>query len=233
MRGDNAELRNEINRLKLAFDKLQSESEERDKGFQDQLDVKFLELSQSLYRAGDNQKENKIRQELFELGKTPVPPDEQITPLERDQLDFFQKSPGIGMVFLFVTFVISRVDLGASVLAAMGKDLSKGASKLEDGFTDHKDSKSNTKTGDGSHFPDLGDLDQDENEDQHEIPDDKDDKENEESKTDKGQAPTKRTPHLQEQKNEKEPGAIFGLVNRVWKGLKESRSSSAGRGTGV
>ncbi len=205
--------------MKQAFEKLQSESLEREKEFQDKVDVKFLELSQTMYRAGDSQKQNKIRQELFELGKTPVPPDEQITPLERDQLDFFQKSPGIGMVFLFVTFVISKVDLGASVLAAMGKDLKKEASLIEDG--DHKDSKSDKTTGNGSHSPDFGDSDQDEDGEQHQNPEDTDENEKgESSSTDKGQALQKHTTPVPEQKGNKEQGAIIKLVNRVWNGIK-------------
>jgi hypothetical protein len=49
-------------------------------------------------------------------GETPVPPSQQLTTKERNQLDFFLQSPGIGMVFLSVAFALSGEDTSGTLV---------------------------------------------------------------------------------------------------------------------
>ena len=49
---------------------------------------------------GSRAEQDLLKHKAFESKITPVPPQDQLTVLERDQLDFFLKSPGIGMLFL-------------------------------------------------------------------------------------------------------------------------------------
>ena len=54
---------------------------------------------------------------------TPVPLQDQLTVLERDQLDSFLKSPGIGMLFLSTAFYLAKIDLCGQLESAAAKAL--------------------------------------------------------------------------------------------------------------
>ena len=72
---------------------------------------------------GSRAMEDLLKIKAFESKVTPVPPQEQLTVLERDQLDFFLKSPGIGMLFLSKAFYLSKTDLGGQLKSAAAKAL--------------------------------------------------------------------------------------------------------------
>jgi hypothetical protein len=95
------------------------------KSEQDTLRRQFDQMKEE--RTGNASAQDKLKQEMFDLKITPVPPQEQLTANERDQLEFFLKSPGIGMCFLSTAFYISGTDLGSSIkLAAqnaLGEDV--------------------------------------------------------------------------------------------------------------
>ena len=63
---------------------------------------------------------------------TPVPPQDQLTVLERDQLDFFVKSPGIGMLFLSTAFYLAKTDLGGQLESAADETLQSEINELSD-----------------------------------------------------------------------------------------------------
>ena len=70
---------------------------------------------------GDRAAQDLLKQQMFENKVTPVPPQEQLSVIERDQLEFFLKSPGIGMLFLSTSFFIAKTDLGAQMKSAAMK----------------------------------------------------------------------------------------------------------------
>ena len=55
-------------------------------------------------------KQNNVLDQL-----TFLPVDEQLSTVERDLLDFFLKSPGIGMITLSFSLLISKTDLGEKI----------------------------------------------------------------------------------------------------------------------
>lgn len=113
-------LRTEQAKATQLFNQSQTTMEERFNQSQttmEDIDKKFEEFATQAYneRLANNAAQEQLRKDLYTSGATPVPPNEQLTAVERDQLDFFQKSPGIGMVFLTVAFALSRTDLGGEL----------------------------------------------------------------------------------------------------------------------
>jgi hypothetical protein len=102
-------LRTEQAKATQRFNQSQTTMEEIDKKFEDFATQAYNE------RLANNAAQEQLRKDLYTSGATPVPPNEQLTAIERDQLDFFQKSPGIGMIFLTVAFALSRTDLGGEL----------------------------------------------------------------------------------------------------------------------
>ena len=72
---------------------------------------------------GSRAEQDLLKHKAFESKITPVPPQDQLTVLERDQLDFFLKSPGIGMLFLSTAFYLAKTDLGGQLKSAASKAL--------------------------------------------------------------------------------------------------------------
>jgi hypothetical protein len=89
-------------------------------------EIELMRQKAEMERMGSASAQDKLKQDMFDHKITPVPPQEQLTPNERDQLDFFLKSPGIGMCFLSTAFYISGTDLGSSIKMAAQNALGEG-----------------------------------------------------------------------------------------------------------
>ena len=99
-----------------------------EKNLKEDLDKKLekmrIKAEADRLQVGGSQAEQDVSKLTAFVSKiTPVPPQDQLTVLERDQLDFFVKSPGIGMLFLSTAFYLSKTDLGGQLESAAAETL--------------------------------------------------------------------------------------------------------------
>ena len=147
----NASLNVENNKFKISLANQEQEQKNLRK------DLNQMKIQAEEDRIGGTRAEQELRKlKAFASKITPVPPQEQLTVLERDQLDFFLKSPGIGMLFLSTAFYLAKTDLGGQLKSAVAKAL--GPEEIKDVGGQLKSAAANALGSEGISTPDGTDL---------------------------------------------------------------------------
>jgi hypothetical protein len=107
------------------------DSDDAKNGLQDN-NRQLKELNDSLSKFQSDSEAEQAKQNNFMQKLTILPADEQLSPVERDLLDFFLGSPGIGMITLSFAFFSSRTDLGAKIKDLAQSKLNQARNVLKD-----------------------------------------------------------------------------------------------------